>query len=344
LNKCILIICVGVGVATLGIEQAVGNEWPGFGGPTADFRSSRSDNLAELPIVPRLQWRKTLGPGLSGLVVSGDFVYACYLDPQADQREVVVALHRKTGRTIWEQSYHAPLDTQQEVFGGRSRSPQATPLVIGDRLVTIGFSGIMHAFDLRTGRIAWKRSLVKEYSAVPVQFGFSSSPIEVDGRLVVCAGGKGGGLICLDVKDGSMIWNVACDEASYATPVILEVEGTRQIVFVTRNEIVGVEANTGARFWQYNLPQRELTNVPTPLITSDGGLIVSGQGVGGTAKLNIRLSGREWKVDEAWMNTFQFFYCNWVLHNERVIGCQGDLLIALASGMPMSACFETGCF
>ena len=331
LSKYIAILFVAISATTVSHGPASGDDWPRFGGPTADFRINADSDGARQPIEPRLRWKRVLGPGMSGLVVSDELVYACHLDPEADQREVVVALDRTTGRPVWEQSYEAPHREQQQVFGGRTRSPQATPLIIGDQLVTIGFSGLMHAFDLQSGRIAWKRDLVQEFSAIPVQFGFSSSPIAMDGRLIVFAGGKDGGLVCLDVNDGKKLFNFACDEASYATPVVLDVEGNRQIVIVTRNEIIGIDANEGHPIWQYSLPKQGLTNVPTPLVTSDGGLIVSGQGIGGTAKLRIRNIGGKWEVDQSWFSTFQFFYCNWVIHHERVIGCEGDLLIAFDS-------------
>ncbi|MEM8668488.1 MAG: PQQ-binding-like beta-propeller repeat protein [Planctomycetota bacterium] len=173
----------------------------------------------------------------------------------------------------------------------------------------------------------WQINLVDQLDAIPVQFGFSASPIIAGGRLYVSAGGSKAGLICMDPKDGNILWNHGFGEASYATPLVTTIQETRQIIVMNRETIDGIEAETGELLWQYSLPKSGLTNVPTPILT-DNGLVVSGQGIGGTVQLTLQKSSSGWSAKEGWFSDFQFFYCNWVLHNETVIGCDGDLLMA----------------
>jgi outer membrane protein assembly factor BamB len=315
-------------------------DWPQFGGPSSNFQLNGEAKLDTDKFVPTFRWKRTLGDGMSSLVASGDLLYTTYLAPPTDideskpqqqraHREVVVALDRSSGNTQWAYEYDAGWIDDQEAFGGRVRSPQATPVIIQDSLVTVGFTGLLHCFDQATGKVKWKLNLIDRFGAIPVQFGFSSSPIEQNGRLIVLAGGEQGGLLSLDVDSGEVQWNLPCQEASYATPVVFSVGETSQVAFVTRNHVIGVKCESGELLWRYPLPKPGLTNVPTPLHVGGGRLIVSGQGCGGTRELKVSRAGERWQVDEGWFSRTQFFYCNWILWDQLIIGCNGDLLVAM---------------
>ena len=148
-------------------------------------------------------------------------------------------------------------------------------------------------------------------------------------RVVILSGGHRAGLICLDPRTGEMLWNVPCGEASYATPVLATFAGVPQIIFMTPESIRGVDARRGEALWEYPLAEGGLTNVPTPIVDAEDGLIISGQGIKGTRKLQITRIDREWTVTELWKNRVQFFYCNWLLDGDRLLGCDGDRLLAL---------------
>ncbi|MEO1526796.1 MAG: PQQ-binding-like beta-propeller repeat protein, partial [Planctomycetota bacterium] len=278
-----------------------------------------------------------------GIVVDGETAFVSYLEPfnQADSelpvaerlhRESVVAMDVRTGRRLWRFTQDSEYREDQETFGGRMRAPQSTPLLFSDpggetTLVTVSFDGKMHALNTTTGNRIWSIDLVKRFSAVPVQFGFSSSPIEVDGQIVLLAGGERGGLVALDPQDGKLLWSQPCGEASYATPVVAEFAGTKQIVFVTRNRVVSVDTN-GKLLWEKNIATPGLTNVPTPLVLSDG-LVLSGQGFGGTVRWSVDLKNDSWAIEERWASDEQFFYCNWGLAKDHLIGCTTRLLVAI---------------
>ncbi|MEL6110697.1 MAG: PQQ-binding-like beta-propeller repeat protein, partial [Planctomycetota bacterium] len=316
------------------------NDWSGFGGPHANHRV---DIESSRGWTPGIAWSLALGEGRSGIVTDGQVAFVSYLEPfsQAEQkqpiekrvhRESVAAIDVRSGKRLWRSTYEAGYRESQETFGGRLRAPQSTPLLIRDsagrrKLVTVGFSGIVKAFDCETGDVAWSIDLVKRFNAVPVQFGFSSSPINVDGQIVLLAGGDRGGLVALDPIDGSLKWNVACGEASYATPVVAEFGGTRHIIFVTRNRVLSVNER-GELLWETPIQTAGLTNVPTPIVVSDG-IVLSGQGFGGTVRWTVQQDDGNWQVSERWASDQQFFYCNWVASENQLFGCTGNLLVAL---------------
>jgi outer membrane protein assembly factor BamB len=200
--------------------------------------------------------------------------------------------------------------------------------VCGDYLISLGFTGKLHSFDRKSGKIIWKKDLVDEHQSVPVQFGFSASPLPLGDRVIVLAGGKGG-LLCLDVATGKTIWNYACREASYATPILWKRQNGNQIVFVTRNRMIGVAADDGNPLWEYELPEVGLTNVPTPMVIDNNALLVSGQGIKGTRRISITEEAGEMIANEDWQNDEQFFYCNWIRRDNILWGCDGRLLLAI---------------
>jgi hypothetical protein len=90
---------------------------------------------------------------------------------------------------------------------------------------------------------------------------------------------------------------------------------------VTRDAVVGVAAADGAARWEYPLPRPGLTNVPTPLALPGDRLLVSCQGLGGTALLRVTREGGKFSAAEVWRTKgVEFFYCNWARDGDLVYG------------------------
>ena len=203
------------------------NDWPQWGGPDRNFHVDVAGSFEILANPPGLRWQQTLGPGMSGIVGNGKSLYTMFLQPFSNEdlklqesdrehREVIVALDPSSGAVRWKHDYVAGWRDEQEAFGGRVRSPQATPAIAGDSLITLGFTGILTCLDLAEGRPRWQKDIVSEFDATPVQFGYSASPLVMDDRIVILAGGVRGGLVCLAAPSGHVLWSVP--PARQATP------------------------------------------------------------------------------------------------------------------------------
>jgi outer membrane protein assembly factor BamB len=337
-----LFLCLSPASAESPNAEPPNDEWPQFGGSAGNY--TFRNPIASDAHTPTKRWQTTLGEGMAGVVLKEGVVFTSFLVPYSNDdakkpeserthREAIVALDAENGKALWRHEYDAGWIESQQAFGGRSRAPQATPAVIGNRLTCIGFTGMMHCLDRKSGDVIWKKNAVEVFDSAPVQFGFSASPLPVGDKIIVLCGGKKGstrgGLVCLDANNGDLVWNVPCDEASYATPVLWNRPDGEQIVFVTRNRIVGVAANDGKMLWDYRLSGEGMTNVPTPLPIDDSGLLVSGQGIKGTQRINVVKSDDGFKVDEAWESNEQFFYCNWVRRGNVLWGNDGNLLMTI---------------
>lgn len=310
--------------------------WESFG---HDRQWSVAANASRFQFL-NLEWKQELGEGKSQIVgndralivASGKVVK----DAAPEDRMVstkVMAVSTDTGKQLWEFSRSDPMHADQETFGGNKPSPQATPLLVGKRLIILGFTGVLFCLNANSGAPLWEIDLVQKFKATPVQFGFSASPVRVPASttdfVVLAAGGKGG-LIRLSALSGEVRWICPVDSFSYATPTWAALDGQGQWVAISRTAAVGI-SERGQQLWRSDLKEQGLTNVPSPLIIDEHHLLLSGQGMDGTQCLEIRLTkNSEWKVEQSWHNRrLQFFYTNWLRLTDRVVlGCTLQYLAA----------------
>jgi outer membrane protein assembly factor BamB len=314
-------------VAVAGLCGAAGG-WPRYGGPGGDFTVPGRPAPAGLG---EQLWKRDLGPGTAGIVSDGARLFTLYSVPDAKApatgTEVVACLDPKTGQPVWEHKYPVARLKGQESFSGEPVRPQATPAVLGTRVLTLGHAGKLKCFDAATGRVAWERDLVADFDATPVQFGFSASPLPLGDRFVVHVGGAKAGVVAFAAADGTVAWQSKPAAPAYASPVL----AGDTLVQVTRDAVLGLSPADGTDRWTYPLPKPGLTNVPTPLPLPGGRLLVSGQGFLGTRLLEVTGGA----VKEVWANEkVRFFYSNWVTDGTAVYGAVGDpfAAVALADG------------
>ena len=133
--------------------------WPQWGGPQRNFIVETKGLADKWPESgPPVLWTRPLGTGHSAIVADDNRLFTMYRVGNGRARqgpweaeEAVIALDAKTGQTIWEHKYAS----RREDFSFGA-GPHSTPLVIGDRLFTIGTNKQMFAFDKKSGKILWK--------------------------------------------------------------------------------------------------------------------------------------------------------------------------------------------
>ncbi len=227
------------------------SDWPRILGPQDNCSTSESPLLKAWPESgPKPVWEVVMGEGYTSPVISSDF---CVIFHQLEKKETVECLHRETGRRFWIKDY--PIEYQDRYgFGG---GPRGSPVIAGDVVVTLGVTSMLHAFDLKTGAELWKHDLRKEYNVPQDFFGAGSSPLILDGRVIVNVGGKaksfdgfedrnerarklatkGTSVAAFDLKTGAMKWKVE-DEwgASYASPVPSKLHGQTKVLIYAGGE------------------------------------------------------------------------------------------------------------
>jgi outer membrane protein assembly factor BamB len=257
-------------VALLGVEVTA--QWPQWRGPTRDGVVSAAAVPARWPDKPALKWKQTIGEGYSSPVVQGGRVFVL---SRRDPQEVATAFDLATGKALWSATYTAAF-VKNKYASTMAKGPFSTPVVAGDRLITLGATAVLSAFDPATGALRWRKDWSKEIDTSRLFTGTAMSPI-VDGSLLLVHVGDddAGALRALDVATGDEKWSLAGHGPGYASPIVATLGGARQIVTMTDKAVIGVDIRTGKELWQIPFPDEFNENIVTPAIAGDV-LIVSG--------------------------------------------------------------------
>ena len=285
-----LAVCVVVMMASC----AVGQDWPQWRGPNRDGKVSGFTVPKKWPKELTEKWKVTVGSGDATPALVGDRLYVFV---RQGAEEVTLCLKAGNGKEVWRDKYAA-----QAVTGAASRQhpgPRSSPTVADGKVVTLGVGGVLSCLDAATGKVMWRKD---PFPKVVPKFFTAMSPIIVDEMVIAHLGGKGNGaIIAYNLVSGNEKWRWADEGPEYASPVVMTVEGTKQIVTLTEKNIVGVGAADGKLLWQLPfVPQRMAYNAATPII--DGQTVIyTGKGRGAKA-VKIEKKGDGFTAKELWSN------------------------------------------
>lgn len=231
-------------------------DWPQWRGPRRDGVTAMPDLLKAWPEKgpPRL-WRKTSGETYSSFAVVGGRVYTTLA---TDQGEAVVCWDLATGEEKWRHGY---VPRQTFPYSG----PRATPTIDGGRVYTLGAAGLLLCLNAADGKVVWEGDLVKELGAAPPRWGLACSPLIEGDRVFVLAGGRRS-FAAFDKASGELAWAGMRDDAGYSSPVAATVGGSRQVIFLTGNRLVGVAPTDGSPMWEYPWKTPFDVNAATPVV------------------------------------------------------------------------------
>ena len=285
-------------VLFLAATVASAQEWTQWRGPARDGSVSAKDAPAAWPETLKRSWRVEIGEGYSSPVVTNGHVF---VHVRKDPEEIVESINLADGKVLWQQKYQAVFQKNQYAVE-MAKGPNSTPLVVGNRLFTLGVTGILNAWDTATGKLLWTRDFSKAIDTSKLFCGTAASPLIVDGRLVVQVGSDihGGQVLALNPATGATEWEWHGLGPGYASPVLVEVDGSKQIVSMTEGSIVGIEAKTGRELWTVAFPNEWHENTATPLWTGTS-LIVSSTQMG-THAYALKQTAGKWEASEVWKN------------------------------------------
>ncbi len=282
-------------VATTAARAA---DWYQWGGPNRDFQVQASGLADKWPENgPPKVWSRPLAGGYSGVAVVGDTLYTM---TREGEKDVVLALGTKDGKTKWKYKYDAPVGEPYNLEFGKG--PHATPLVLDGRVYTIGFTTKMHCLDAATGKMIWSHDLIKDFGGKQQQFGYAASPLFYDGKILMLVGGDKHGVMAFDPKTGATAWAGPPLDISYASPKIINVDGQDQLIVMSSTEVMGLNPKNGEKLWANPCQNRYKNNATDPIWGSDNLLWVSTQLDGGTRALRLKQKDGKTTVEQAWFN------------------------------------------
>ena len=225
--------------ASLASAQQRPADWPQWRGPNRDGAIASFTEPKSWPEKLTRQWKVEVGLGYASPVLVGGRVY---LFSRQGENEILQALNADTGAKIWDSSYPATF-TVSPAAARHEKGPKSTPTFAAGKLFTLGMTGIVTAFDAATGKRLWQTPA----SPPGPLYHTAMSPLVDRGLVIVHVGGHNqGALTAFDASTGAVKWRWDGDGPGYGSPIVTEFDGTRQIITLTQDNLVGVAAATGA--------------------------------------------------------------------------------------------------
>jgi outer membrane protein assembly factor BamB len=275
---------------------AQGQDWTEWRGPGRNGQFSFIEPK-NWPDKLNTKWKVTIGEGYASPLLAGGKIFEF---TRQGEDEVAMAIDPASGKVLWRQSYAAPYQPVQSA-ARHGKGPKSTPLVYQGRLYTFGISGILSAFDSATGKLEWRKEYSRDFKGTWPQFGTSMSPVGADGMVVVLIGTNDDGAIAAyDARSGSQKWIWKDDGPAYASPIVLDIGGVKQVVTLTQKNAVGLSLASGELLWKIDFPGRSGMNIPTPLKFGPR-LVLAGDP--GTMLVQVNKSGDTWTSEKVWQIT-----------------------------------------
>lgn len=304
--------------------------WLQWGGPNRDFRSPATGLANRWPKdgPPKL-WDRPLGDGFSAIVSDGDALYTAYsIRDKADPlkgNEIVIALDAKTGKTLWEYKYDVPWtkDLQMEFGSG----PYSTPLLVGDKLFSIGCTAKLFCLNKNTGKMIWSKDLHQEYKADLLMRGYGSSPLAYNGNILLpVSKEKGSAVMAFSQSDGELVWKGGEFEPGYASLFVINHDGGDQLVAFSSKAVMGLDAANGAGKWTIDHPTQWSANISTPVwCPEDQHLFISSAYGMGSRGIQLEKAGSRIAAKEVWFNPkMKIQHGDAVRDGEWIYGSSGD--------------------
>lgn len=267
---------------------------------------------------PRLVWKQRIGPAWSSMLVIDGRLFT---QEQVGESEAVVCLDAATGRRIWSHEDQARFWDSQ---GGAG--PRATPAFDAGRLYAQGATGILNCLDAATGEIQWSRDLIKDSQAPLPMWGFSATPLVIEGLVIVFAGAPGGkGLLAYRADDGELAWTTATGPIGYTSAQPVEIGGARLVLYLSDAGLTAVEPASGKVAWNYEAPGHGVWRAVQPALVGADRVLVGSEDLG-LVCLEVKQIDGAWSANKHWASrSMKPGYNDFVIRDGQAYGFDGSI-------------------
>jgi outer membrane protein assembly factor BamB len=282
-------------------EQTADRYWPQWRGPHATGVSRNATPPVEWSEQKNIRWKIEIpGRGSATPVIWGDRVFVLSAVPvgvaapsahaplgrsPVAHKYVVMALDRKTGKVVWERvaKEETPHEASHPENGTWASASAATD---GDHVIASFESRGYFAYDMN-GKLIWQKDLGDK--RMRNTFGEGSTPALFGNYLVIVWDHQGQSfIVALDKRTGAELWRRERKEIdSWATPLVVTVNGRAQVVTGAMNQVVSYDLETGDVVWFTG----GLTMNPIPTPVASDGMVFLTAGFRGNSLKAIRLAG-----------------------------------------------------
>ena len=307
------------------------HDFPEFLGPNRDAKISGVDLATDWDQhPPKPLWRHPVGLGWSSFAVVGG---AAINLEQRGESECVVCYALKTGEELW---CHAEPSRFEDEHGN---GPRSTPTIHAGKVISMGANGTLTCLELTTGKLLWKRETLPNPEQQNLLWGMSGSPLVVDGHVMVTPGaGEGASAVSYSLETGEEAWRSGDDRAAYSSPVQSQICDEHQLLSFNGAGLRAYAMDGTQRWLHPWLTQGESqrVNVAQPVVLPSVAndpttrVLISSGYDNGTALLEIKREGEQFKVAEVWLSkNLKSKMSNFVVHDQHIYGLDNGILTCL---------------
>ena len=328
------------------LVSPVAADWPHWRGPTRNDISSESSGWDGTTWLMGDLWNASAGEGSSSPLVVGKQVF---LTGWSGGQDRLICLDLDTGQEQWRQTYKSPRYGRhaigdQGLYSGACSTPEYDAQT--RLLFTLGVDGDLNAWDTtRKGARVWSLNLYNAYGAkqrpevakrrkTRRDYGYVSSPLVLDDRLIVEVGGDSGNLVAFDKRTGREVWTSENrDEAGHTGgPVPISVEGIPCVAVLTLRNLVVTrtdQANAGKTVAIYPWTTDFGNNIATAAVFQNSVIITSAYNHYAMCRLDVTLTG----ATKVWEQKIASGVCTPLIHDGHVYWAwRGVHCVAFDSG------------
>ncbi|HEY4310179.1 MAG TPA: PQQ-binding-like beta-propeller repeat protein [Pirellulales bacterium] len=234
-------------VISLGIvATATGEDWPQFRGPDGQGHSNERGLPIEWSETQNVAWKQPIeGLGWSSPTIVAGQIWLTTANTEQGTLQAV-RLDAKSGQEI---SYFEVFrkDDLGPIHNKNSHA-SPTPIIEGDR-VYVHFGAHGTACLSTAGEVLWRNEDLK----YDHRHGPAGSPVIFGELLIIsCDGTDKQFVVALDKKTGQTRWQTdRTGRMAYSTPLVIDVEGQKQLVSPGGDQVVSYAPDTGKEIWRF---------------------------------------------------------------------------------------------
>ena len=285
LRKTSLILCLSLMIVHLHAQEnsAFTSNWPSWRGLYNCGSVTGGNTPIEFSETKNVKWKVEIpGKGHATPIIWGNQIIvqtAVATDKKAENQDatkpsnpmapnqtdlihqfMVISLDKNSGKINWKTTVKevVPTERTHELGSWASNSPCTD----GENIFAFFGSRGLYCLDMK-GQVKWERNFGQ--MDIVMSFGEGSSPAIYKDKIFIPWDHQGKSFIyALDKKTGKDIWSTGRDEiTSWATPVIVEVNGKAQVITSATNKVRSYDAESGKVIWECTGMTKNVIPCPT---------------------------------------------------------------------------------
>jgi outer membrane protein assembly factor BamB len=199
------------------------------------------------------------------------------------------------------------------------------------RIVTLGGTGILNCLDAGTGKRHWSHDVKYDSASKTPMWGFASSPLVIDDKVVVYAGGEAGkSLVAYQLASGEVAWTAAAGQNSYSSPQITIIAGVPLCLMLTDLGLAAIEPANGKTLWETGLAAKGAPRYGQPRLIETNRLAVAGLDGTGVSLIRVSRDHEKWSVEKLWTSKdLKPEFTDFVIHGRHAYGFDVSIFCCL---------------